>query len=82
LILVIIDLAIVVMGALHGLVLLPVLLAMFGGEGMGLSDSFDEDGFAYNTEWERDRGNGVFLTGSESVTSEGEEEEEGRVLVL
>ncbi|OZJ03637.1 hypothetical protein BZG36_03924 [Bifiguratus adelaidae] len=75
-------LAIVVMGALHGLVLLPVLLAMFGGEGTGLSDSFDEDGFAYNTEWERDRGNGVFLTGSESVTSEGEEEEEGRTLWL
>lgn len=44
-----IDLAIVVLGALHGLVLLPILLSLFGGEGMALTAEFDEDGFAWNT---------------------------------
>lgn len=43
------DLSIVVLGALHGLVLLPVLLSMFGGEGMALMTEFDEDGFAWST---------------------------------
>lgn len=43
------DLSIVVLGALHGLVLLPVLLSMFGGEGMALMAEFDEDGFAWST---------------------------------
>lgn len=38
-----------VLGALHGLVLLPVLLSMFGGEGMALMTEFDEDGFAWST---------------------------------
>ncbi|OAD02648.1 hypothetical protein MUCCIDRAFT_179714 [Mucor lusitanicus CBS 277.49] len=42
-------LSIVVLGALHGLVLLPVLLSMFGGEGMALMTEFDEDGFAWST---------------------------------
>ncbi|RCH90278.1 NPC intracellular cholesterol transporter 1 [Rhizopus stolonifer] len=42
-------LTIVVLGALHGLVLLPVLLSMFGGEGMSLTAEFDEDGFAWST---------------------------------
>ncbi|RCH90986.1 hypothetical protein CU098_002289 [Rhizopus stolonifer] len=42
-------LAIVVLGALHGLVLLPILLSLFGGEGMALTAEFDEDGFAWNT---------------------------------
>lgn len=37
------------MGALHGLVLLPVMLSMFGGEGMALMTEFDEDGFAWST---------------------------------
>jgi Niemann-Pick C1 protein len=44
-----IDLAIVVLGALHGLVLLPVLLSLIGGEGMALTAEFDEDGFAWST---------------------------------
>lgn len=44
-----IDLSIVVLGAIHGLVLLPVLLSMFGGEGMALMAEFDEDGFAWST---------------------------------
>ncbi|GAA5798038.1 hypothetical protein HPULCUR_003436 [Helicostylum pulchrum] len=42
-------LSIVVLGAIHGLVLLPVLLSMFGGEGMALMAEFDEDGFAWST---------------------------------
>ncbi|KAG0167521.1 hypothetical protein DFQ28_006832 [Apophysomyces sp. BC1034] len=42
-------LSIVVFGALHGLVLLPVVLSMFGGEGMALMAEFDEDGFAWST---------------------------------
>ncbi|KAF7725941.1 hypothetical protein EC973_009178 [Apophysomyces ossiformis] len=48
-------LAIVVLGALHGLVLLPVVLSLFGGEGMALMAEFDEDGFAWSTgeEWNR-----------------------------
>ncbi|KAI8973755.1 patched family-domain-containing protein [Mycotypha africana] len=41
------DLAIVVLGALHGLVLLPVLLCLLGGDGMVLAD-VDEDGFAWS----------------------------------
>lgn len=47
--LVFLDLSIVVLGALHGLVLLPVLLSLFGGEGMALMTEFDEDGFAWST---------------------------------
>ncbi|KAG1567752.1 hypothetical protein G6F50_007921 [Rhizopus delemar] len=41
-------LSIVVLGALHGLVLLPILLSMFGGEGMALTAEFDEDGSSIN----------------------------------
>jgi Niemann-Pick C1 protein len=37
----------VVTGALHGLVLLPVVLSMIGGDGFDLSAGFDEDGFAW-----------------------------------
>lgn len=44
-----IDLSIVVLGALHGLVLLPVLLSMLGGESMSLSALFDEDGFLWSS---------------------------------
>ena len=44
------DLSIVVLGALHGLVLLPVLLSRFGGEGMSMLSAFD-DGTGFG--WER-----------------------------
>lgn len=49
-----VDLCIVVLGALHGLVLLPVLLSMFGGEGMAILAEFDEDGFIWSTGWNND----------------------------
>ncbi|RUP21196.1 sterol-sensing domain of SREBP cleavage-activation-domain-containing protein [Jimgerdemannia flammicorona] len=41
------DLLIVVFGGLHGLVLLPVVLSIIGGEGMGSSAALDEYGFSW-----------------------------------
>ncbi|RUS26479.1 patched family-domain-containing protein [Jimgerdemannia flammicorona] len=40
-------LLIVVFGGLHGLVLLPVVLSIIGGEGMGSSAALDEYGFSW-----------------------------------
>lgn len=57
------DLCIVVLGALHGLVLLPILLSMFGGEGMALLTEFDEDGFGWFT---GRRGNALLIEDNES----------------
>lgn len=54
-------LAIVVLGALHGLVLLPVLLSMYGGEGMALLGDFDEDGFVWTDNQDWGRGHGGLL---------------------
>ncbi|KAI9030088.1 patched family-domain-containing protein [Phycomyces nitens] len=53
-------LLIVIFGALHGLVLLPVLLSVAGGEGMGMASDFDEDGFEWSAgspSWPRLGGN-------------------------
>lgn len=52
-----------VLGALHGLVLLPVLLSLFGGEGMALMTEFDEDGFAWSTgnDWTLGNNRGLLI---------------------
>ncbi|KAI8334838.1 patched family-domain-containing protein [Choanephora cucurbitarum] len=61
-------LTIVILGALHGLVLLPVLLSMFGGEGMSLTAEFDEDGFAWSTghDWPGRNNRGLLIDDHES----------------
>ena len=63
-----VDLTIVILGALHGLVLLPVLLSMFGGEGMSLTAEFDEDGFAWSTghDWPGRNNRGLIIDDHES----------------
>ncbi|KAI8341885.1 patched family-domain-containing protein [Chlamydoabsidia padenii] len=44
-------LTIVIYGALHGLILLPILLSLYGGDGMSLLSEFNEDGFVWD--WPR-----------------------------
>ncbi|CAO3578186.1 unnamed protein product [Absidia cylindrospora] len=44
-------LTIVVYGALHGLILLPILLSLYGGKGMSLLSEFNENGFVWD--WHR-----------------------------
>ncbi|KAI8059658.1 patched family-domain-containing protein [Gongronella butleri] len=40
-------LAIVIYGALHGLILLPILLSLVGGKGMSILAEFDQEGIAW-----------------------------------
>jgi Niemann-Pick C1 protein len=45
------DLTIVIYGAIHGLILLPILLSLYGGDGMLLLSEFNENGFVWD--WPR-----------------------------
>ncbi|KAI9274797.1 patched family-domain-containing protein [Phascolomyces articulosus] len=74
-----VNLSIVVLGALHGLVLLPVLLSRFGGEGMSMLSAFD-DGTGFG--WERNN-RGLLIDDSGSydqvfITDMPEESQQGR----
>lgn len=46
--------------------LLPILLSMFGGEGMALLTEFDEDGFGWFTGNGGRNGNGLLIDDNES----------------
>ncbi|CAO3615122.1 unnamed protein product [Cunninghamella echinulata] len=56
-------LTIVIYGALHGLILLPILLSLFGGKGMSLLSEINEDGFVLD--WNNNE-NGLLIEDRDS----------------